>query len=485
MEELNKNGVWWLPDKPTKQVGGALEYSPKLGASLKITPPFANNVVIALSDVSKSINVIHGEINSKPVTLYDSWISGVHGNTQTIRSRYVFLGAHLTEEQCVFRKIKVSFTYLPEFCNHSGLSGSLQTKQLSSSLREMLGQEEQTIHEASIKVSSQEPIEIGNYNGDKYSIQYGWKQSSEHLRSMTVAETCHMVIDLAEPLAIESLFRDKVQPMRQLVTLAVNEQNDTTELVLENPEVVDHRNKPIKIKVLLQVDIKKPAKRSPFIGYNMLFQLKDIDETKLNTWLEVTKKYNPVVNIVFGHFYSSSSGLENGLLNTVTAAEAYHQRRFGSTIKPEDEWQIRMGNIVDALKEAKVLNRSDLNKVKQSLKFLNQKELAVRLKEILKHSTQQPRIPDIDWWSREIAGYRNSLTHYNPKHPKLVDYKDEKTIWLIFYLTRSLSLALLCCLMLDIGFSADEVREATKDKSNFSIVFNKLKEAHAYVDDSR
>ncbi len=109
MEELEYNGVWWLPDEPEKRFYGILKFTPSEGAILDLMGSFRDIKDDILKH--KEYEIILGiSSDGKYITLYKcfeirSTISLPGITSSSIYGEFVFVGFHFYKpEDIKFKK---------------------------------------------------------------------------------------------------------------------------------------------------------------------------------------------------------------------------------------------------------------------------------------------------------------------------------------------------------------------------------------------
>ena len=125
-EELEIEGLWWLPEKPDLKLPGTLSFSPYKGFSLKIQGLFKE-----MSEMNKFLtpHIILGfSHQGKNITLYKCFETSCKVNfpgiPESIFSANVgFIAVHFTKlSEIKFKKFSVRYNYLDEWLNISGFN---------------------------------------------------------------------------------------------------------------------------------------------------------------------------------------------------------------------------------------------------------------------------------------------------------------------------------------------------------------------------
>ncbi|MFQ6054681.1 MAG: hypothetical protein ACE5J3_01700, partial [Methanosarcinales archaeon] len=119
MEELEYNGIWWLPENPDNKISGTLKFHPVEGANLELIGSFKG-----LNDLNTFLqpNIILGiTSNGKIITLYKCYESQSHMSmpeflSSSFIASVVFLGHHFEkEEDIIFDSLLLNYSHLEEW----------------------------------------------------------------------------------------------------------------------------------------------------------------------------------------------------------------------------------------------------------------------------------------------------------------------------------------------------------------------------------
>jgi hypothetical protein len=458
MDKLKISGVWWDPKNDKEQASGALTFDNENGGRLTLIGALGG---LRAFNGDEGITIIHGIADNKFITLYKSYTRSLSTNfpgphKHIIDTGVIFIGRHLSEDEMVFNKVNIDFTYLPEFISKSSLSYSMhfdKTRQHAKGL--------------SAEVKSQKPHYIGPVPNGKISATYGWGQQGVPFRSVTLKEQCALMIELTSSITLNELIATYVRPLQDLVTLATDLPNAITRLEVQNPNILNEHNQNPKTLEVYQRTFADPpeSKKKSLMRYDMLFTLNDLKKTKINKWINVAQYYRPAVAILFGQRYAKVN-LENKLLNSVSAIEAYHRRKFKNNLSGKVVWSKRLERILRGV------NERDKVFLNEKLSYANDKNLIHRLDEVLAQSgLMSDLISNPEKWNKLIRKYRNALTHYDPSSPKeITDYQS------VHWLAESLAWILLACLMTEIGFTKTEVCALVNDNQRYVFMKQRMNE---------
>ena len=121
IEEFEYKGIWWLPDKPEKQISGTLRFTPNEGGVLELMSSF--------KDIQVEPEIILGvSSNGKNITLHKCFDTKTNFNfpgflTSSFYANVIFIGAHFQKlEDIKFKSISIHYSHLDEWVNISGFN---------------------------------------------------------------------------------------------------------------------------------------------------------------------------------------------------------------------------------------------------------------------------------------------------------------------------------------------------------------------------
>jgi len=124
MDKFEYKGIWWLPDKPEKQISGTLRFTPNEGAILDLIGSFKD-----IKEINKMLEpeIILGiSSNGKNITLHKCFETKSNVSfpgllTSSFYANEVFIGTHFQRSEDIkFRELSIRYSYLDEWVNISG-----------------------------------------------------------------------------------------------------------------------------------------------------------------------------------------------------------------------------------------------------------------------------------------------------------------------------------------------------------------------------
>jgi hypothetical protein len=197
----------------------------------------------------------------------------------------------------------------------------------------------------------------------------------------------------------------------------------------------------------------------------MLFTLGDIHGDFgrfLNNWFGKAERLGPVYDLYFATAYGSPAYLDDRFLSLVQGVEAYHRRALGTTELPEEEHERRIEEVLRMTPEA------HKDWLRGKLAYSNEPSLRKRLKEILRRdpgvmepifgSSKKERLGFVG----KVVDTRNYLTHYDEGKKEAAAVGRE-----LYELTERLKSVLEACLLREVGFEGDHLKEVLSRRRRF------------------
>ncbi|MBW4481164.1 MAG: hypothetical protein KME14_01335 [Tildeniella torsiva UHER 1998/13D] len=163
MSGFEKDGYWFLPEKPDREVFGRLIFYPEKAPKLLLSNTLEESKSIEQIANGNSFEVLNGYfLDGKEVTLvYCYRRGGLKTGVQTaeIFARYIIVGHHFKSKADIkFSEISARYTYLEEWVLSSSFEISWQA------------QDEESKHEITLKQSIESPKELGSLSGFTVSM---------------------------------------------------------------------------------------------------------------------------------------------------------------------------------------------------------------------------------------------------------------------------------------------------------------------------
>lgn len=198
----------------------------------------------------------------------------------------------------------------------------------------------------------------------------------------------------------------------------------------------------------------------------MLFTLGDIDGDFgrfLNNWFGKAERLGSVYDLYFATAYGCAAYMDDRFLSLVQAVEAYHRRALGTTELPEEEHEKRPEEVLSAAPDA------HKDWLRGKLAYSNEPGLRKRLAEILCGDPEVMK-PIFEVSSKKRDGFmykdvetRNYLTHYDQGKKGTAATGRE-----LHELTERLKSVLEACLVQEVGFEGERLKEVLSRKRRFA-----------------
>src|SRR5829696_6908392 len=443
-------GYWWLPDDPEEIVPGTLNFDPDEGARLDLLGSLKG---ARAEDIGTMIDpkLILGEsAEGKLITLQDCGETeskrrvGSGFATSSLYAGIVFVGEHFQRPDDVgFERLFVEYLHLDAWAGVSGFEIKLPVDET---------------HPLSVEYKS--PERRTATVGDEFEVTLSFNADVRASTSPLVTET---TITQRAVLAIE--FPEK-KPLEHLQGIAYRLQHflslGTRKSVY--PVALWGKTGPKGEAKPVQVNYRSVARRGADdktpTPRDMLFGLRDLPEgfgPTVEWWLERAEVLDPVYQLYLGTIYNPQSYLEQRFLNLVQALEVYHRRAMSSSDLQEEEHKKRKEEILEAV--------PDQHKrwLERKLKYSNEPTLAERLREIFGRypesisliigKSKKAKANFID----KVVASRNYLTHFDQSLEAKAAQGEG-----LYPITQKLRLLIEICLLGEIGFEAERIRDLIK-----------------------
>jgi len=429
-------GVWFLPEKPEKQVAGTLRFSPNEGAILELIGSF------------KGIEGMHGLADQeiilgycgKKVTLYKcievrSEIKSEGVLSSTFYTNAAFLDIHFKKkEEVKFRKIAVNYSHLNEWVHITGFE-IIQPNDRKGT---------------TINYTLPDPIPIAEFERCKISIEV--KAIGPTIpppqKELKIKEQTFITMESPEEKPFEEHMEmaHKIQNFLSLATM--NPVRPQAFHGYTPVYIVTKGDKIIYPAIEAFFQLPFPAETPKTLMPNeMLFVFADIKEQAENVmqnWLQKQDKLKPVYDLYFSTMYNPHMYLENEFLNIVQAIESYHRRTMKNFDLPEEEHKKRIEVILNTTPE------EYKEWLEEHLEYTNEPRLRRRLNELLKQNSD---LIGKAVKTQKVIDTRNYLTHYDEK------LKDKAaTGQKLFRLTLKLKMLLEIAFLKELGLEKEGIK---------------------------
>ena len=456
IKEFEYKGIWWLPDNPEKRISGTLRFTPNEGAIL--------DLIGSIEDIKNMNKTLEPEIvlgissNGKNITLYKcfetkSSFSSEGFQTSLFYANFVFIGVHFQKlEDIRFKSISVHCLHLDEWVNISGFD------------IKPLGEEKEIIIKYKLPESFQ--ADIGDGLKILINIQATGPSRAFVQKEATIKQETEIKIETSEDKSFED-YRKIIYHIQNFLSLGVMEPIHPlaiTGLTEVNKEMVEGKAHYPPVEIFYRLpDIPKASKT--LLPVDMLFTFKDISnrfESFLRTWFEKKDSLEPVYDLYFGTLYNPRMYLEHRFLSLVQAIESFHQRTCGGEYLSDEDYKVVYDALLAAIPEE--VGSDFKNRLKEYLKYGNEFSLRKRLKEFFDKYRKilDKFIEDEDAFIEKVVNTRNYQTHHDKELKERAASGED-----LYRLTQKLKMCLEVCLLAELGFSLEEIKDLFSRNSRY------------------
>ena len=453
MDKFEYEGIWWLPDKPEKQVPGTLRFTPNEGAILKLIGSFKDT-----KDTLKP-EIILGISNGKKITLHKCFETKPNNvsvsESLSFYADEVFVGAHFQKSEDIkFRKLSIRYSYLDEWVDISGFN---------------ITDEKEIV----IKYKEPEPIQTSIGEDCKIFIEIQVTRPTHSIvqKEASIKQRTYIRIEHSVEKSLEEYW-NIMRHIQNFLSLGVTEPvcpltvKGITESIKDMPY-----NLPVEVEIYRHSpEVSKTPKT--LYPQNMLFTFKDISdrfEIFLKNWFEKADTLGPVYDLYFGTLYNPRMYLQHQFLSLIQAIEAYHRRKFEGKYLSDDDYKPIYEKFEKFIKELDI-EPSFKKALESKLKYGNEHSLRRRLKDLFEKykEVEDDFIEDKDIFVNRVADTRNYLTHYDKNlMEKAVDGEQ------LYYVTQQLKIVIVICLLSELGFNFKEIKNLLAKNRRYRCVFNR------------
>jgi len=447
-KKFEYQGYWWLPDRPEERTPGILKFDPDYGATLDllgslkglegVVDPLEPEIVLGLTSGGKS------------VTLKDcgrtrgNLVFGGGFSTSNFRANVVFMGEHFDRAGDVgFERLVVEYRHLDAWAHQSGFEVKF-TEETEGPKRRW------------IDVKYQSPESFTAAVGGEYEVTLrfggGFEASSRPCTWVDIYQSAELTVEFSEKQPFDCL--DAIA-FRLQHLLSLGTRTSAYPVAVRGYSGTPGEAMPVEVHYAPLGRTATPQERPEL--YDMLFSRRALPGgfgPAVARWLEGANKLDPVCRLFLGTVYNPSAFVEQQFLSLVTALEVYHRRAM-SDPDPSEKHQKRRQEILEAVPEE---HRGWLER---KLASSHEPFLAQRLHEIFSRHIKvaqavvgrkkKVRANFID----EVVNARNYRAHF----PERLEGRAARGAELHPFNVK-LKKLLEACLMGEIGFGDDEIKEA-------------------------
>ena len=333
-EEIKRNGDFWLPSSPERQISGTLSISDGGDITLELTESFDPSIKAQLSPTHPdSLDPILGHVEKDGYVMIDrcnrtnKGASIIHGRLrapEVIRASRVFMGLPPEEDVSPrFNTFSFSVEGIDEWVGITGIDV-----------------DEQRIEEGSLTISYNRPadISISFANGMQLLITFAWTPPGfPRIKRAEVYQKTYFQLISPDSRELNE-FISVAQKITAFLCFVMNEIVCLDEMSATSnsypKEIADGGTDPIRVKIYCA---SWPyAKDEPAIDdFGILFKYKDrqdCGEKLINNWIENYEQMTPAFNLYFLAKARTLPSLDLQFLTLVQALEAFHHRTSGGNL---------------------------------------------------------------------------------------------------------------------------------------------------------
>ena len=445
MKDATWEGIWWAPDQPSKKVAGILVFAEREGATLtllgslredELSPASYNpEILVGISSSGLNITVYKCFETSRNIVITGGF------PTSTVKGQMVLVGEHFDRPEAMqFSSMVVSYDQLGAWTRISGFEFSLRQDPATNGLAK---------YELRYSFPDSPEIRI-----DDFFVKFLPRfQAKPRIDSHQLIQTMFVEV---RPGKVQEIgwYLEIFSHLRNFITLGVGTAVYPVQMqgvVSEGGELDGGGAQTVEIyksvrRTTSENEVVHPAQ--------MLFSLPRIRphlESALKVWFSKSQVYKPIYALYFSTLYNEHLYLEGRFLTLTQAVETYHRRAIGGVYLPENQIEILLSRLGEAIDGAEM--REDLRGIfKGKLQFINEVSLRNRIKELVSliGPIGEQYIPKPGRFASLVVNTRNFLTHYNPSLAGSVATGEQ-----LYVLTEQVRFLLEACLLRDIGLPED------------------------------
>lgn len=445
-------GVWWLPDSPEHLAPGTLSLSDVSRPTLVVVGSIDPNL-----DLPASIGTVMGQTRDLPfvhgrtaagqkVTLGDARLALRQMHIEDAESavfelvgRTAFVGANLDPKTTQFAQMDLVVERLVDWRDVAPFDLTV-TPHTRSPERIVIG------GELPQRVS-------GRVDGGDLIVTTGLATSGDFHQRASLSLNASLRLRLDQGLPFSDWLDAYVSPLQRLVALATGRAVEVDRLELSDSNTGN------KCEVIWPRKLRATLPERRLLPDELLFTVPDFGDEfsrHMRLWLAACRTFEPVMNMFFATRFAERMFEEDRFQNLIQAVEAYHRRTAGARPdqKAHDE---RTSALLAVAPEA---HREWLAEVLETTK---EYRLSDRVEELVEQHPWMsgdviPR--NAHRWASRVAMARNYRAHQDPTAAPIGASAHE-----LFGLTQRLTVLIEACLLHELGFEEDRVREMIRRAS--------------------
>jgi hypothetical protein len=463
--EFTKDGYWWLPSNPEKQVPGTIVYGQTLRLELRLLGSLQGEMEF-LQRMGRWGDSFQPEIilgltaDGKKITLFDSMQSGGNFNfnsfmTENYLPRIVLEGRHFAcADDMIFHQMTMRLSHIDEWYQKTGRTITLEN--MDSDARRV-----------TMTYRSPDPLSI-RYEGGY--IELGFDSNIRFPQfggDYVLSEKSCVSVYPQVPVHLLSFIDSFLPPVIHFFTLGVGRCLSLIELrgkaAADCPDGTEEQEKSAPTIRFFGTNQFYGDEDKKLFPHDMVCTYPDFQndlERCLGVWMKSYQEIRPVMQLFFGKVLrrERNSFSSNSFLNAVQSAEAYHRYRRGGTDLEENEFQ----NLVDHVLEGSPEKYRDW--LQNKIEHINEMSLGKRIKELLLDRSDLFEFSntEIKRHARRITEIRNHFTHYSGEK------RSDFATGLDFFIYDTLmTWTMIACLLEEMGIERSLVHRLIDRNQSF------------------
>ena len=461
MNKFSYLGSWWLPSDPTRQIEGTLTFDPVDGAFLELIGSFQDNVFHF--DRTLQVEFMHGlTVNGKETTLFHCMHTQMTSSaggipTSKYRIELVLIGHHFQDRaEIAFNEYKVRYSFLEEWLGQRVFA--FDSQGVRSHDRRSFNITYTTPEDISATIDD---LSITITSSMSTATPVGGTVSASHSNAIKIASS--------SPISFADFLGTHNYLMQNFLALALGIATRPLEIVAHRADVTKQIGsdliRPKDVQIFFPMSAN-PNEGSQIHPHLMIFAFADISqhfETTLKLWFTKQTVLRPVYDLYFAILNTANNYAENEFLSYVFALESYHRRtQPDKYLDDEDALEEVRQALTRAVPDS--IPEDFRSSLKQKFKYINEYSFRRRLKDIfaLFGNVVSSFLPNTQGFIDDIATTRNYMVHFDAAL-EADSLKHENLFWA----TRKLRALIQICLLHELGFSMERIKNIVESKQAF------------------